>query len=113
MRTIDEIRKEPNLFIDKEGYDGFSGRWFNKYDNKTYDFIFSYGGKWEHLSVSRSNKTPDWNIMCKMKEIFWKDDEVCVEYHPRKIDYINLHKNCLHIWKPINEEIPTPPIYFV
>lgn len=24
-------------------------------------------------------------------------------------DYVNIHPYCLHIWKPINQEIPTPP----
>ena len=113
MKDIKKIRETSNLFIDQEGYDGFMGRWYNKEDNKMYTFVFSYGGGWEHLSVSRPNKTPTWDVMCKMKDIFWNDDEVCIEYHPKKSDYVNNHKNCLHIWKPIDQEIPTPPRIFV
>ena len=113
MKDIKKIKETSNLFIDQEGYDGFMGRWYNKEDNKMYTFVFSYGGGWEHLSVSRPNKTPTWDVMCKMKDIFWNDDEVCIEYHPKKSDYVNNHKNCLHIWKPIDQEIPTSPRIFV
>ena len=48
-----------------------------------------------------------------MKEIFFKDDEVCFQLHPKKDDYVNMHEHCLHIWKPINVEIPTPPSVMV
>jgi hypothetical protein len=44
-----------------------------------------------------------------MKELFWKDDEVCYQLHPTKDNYINNDEHCLHLWKPIDEEIPLPP----
>ena len=62
MREIKKIKETMNLFIDQEGYDGFMGRWLNKNDNKMYTFIFSYGGGWEHLSVSLPRKTPSWEV---------------------------------------------------
>ena len=49
----------------------------------------------------------------KMKEIFWKDDEVCMQLHPKKEDYVDNMRFCLHIWRPINQEIPTPPSIMV
>lgn len=113
MREIKKIKETMNLFVDQEGTDGFLGRYYNKNDNKMYTYVFSYGGGWEHLSVSLPRKTPDWDTMCRMKDIFWSDDEVCVQYHPRRCDYVNMHEHCLHIWKPINENIPTPPKMFV
>ena len=27
----------------------------------------------------------------------------------RAKDYINLHPNCLHLWKPIKVDLPKPP----
>lgn len=68
---------------------------------------------WEHLSVSTPTRCPTWDEMCKMKEIFWNDDEVCIQFHPKKEDYVNNHSFCLHIWKPIDKEIPTPPSVMV
>ena len=48
-----------------------------------------------------------------MKEIFWRDDEVCMQLHPKKEEYVNNHNYCLHIWRPIDKEIPMPPSVMV
>lgn len=113
MKELKKIKDTTNLFIDKENFDGIMGRYFNREDTKMYTFVFSWGGGWEHLSVSLPHKTPSWDTMCIMKNIFWEDDEVCVEYHPRRMDYVNLHQHCLHIWRPIDKELPTPPKIYV
>lgn len=123
MRNIEEIKSTPGLVIKKEGIDGLAGTVFpieykkgkvkiNQDIDKALHFIFSWG-EWEHLSVSTPVKTPTWEQMCKMKEIFWKDDEVCMELHPKKEEYVNNHPYCLHIWRPIGVEIPTPPSILV
>ncbi len=54
----------------------------------------------EHASVSRvtGDKLPTWEEMCDLKDIFWEDEEECIQIHPRKSDYVNLVGNCLHIW---------------
>ena len=51
--------------------------------------------------------------MCLVKETFWRDDECCMQLHPKKEDYVNNHPFCLHIWRPIDEEIPMPPSLMV
>lgn len=110
MKTIEEIKKTPNLIIEAETEnDGMGGRYYDRINNKWLNFIFSYQLGWEHLSVSTPCKTPTWEQMCMMKDIFWNKDEACVEYHPKDEDYVNMHKHCLHIWKPTNQELPTPP----
>lgn len=114
MKSIEEIKKTPNLFIEAEAEnDGMGGHYYDKYNNKNLNFIFSYQLGWEHLSVSMPNKTPSWEQMCMMKDIFWGEDEVCIEYHPRKEEYVNNHPHCLHIWKPRDVEMPTPPSILV
>ena len=124
MRDIEDIKATAGIVIKKEGKDGFGGTVFPveykagkiKIDtriDKTLHFIFSWGMGFEHLSVSTPVKTPTWEQMCKMKEIFWKDDEVCMQLHPKKDEYVNMHEYCLHIWKPIDKEIPTPPSIMV
>ncbi len=109
MKDLKKIKDTTNLFIDKEASDGIVGRYFDRETTRMLSFIFSWGEGWEHLSVSMPRKCPTWEQMCRMKDIFWRDDEVCVEYHPRRSDYVNIHPFCLHIWKPINKVIPTPP----
>ena len=51
--------------------------------------------------------------MCAVKDAFWDKDECCIQYHPAEKDYVNNHPYCLHIWKPINQEIPMPPSIMV
>lgn len=114
MKSIEEIKKTPNLVIEAEAdNDGMGGRYYDKTTGKWLNFIFSYQLGWEHLSVSMPSKTPSWDQMCMMKDIFWREDEVCVEYHPKKSDYVNNHSHCLHIWKPTNVELATPPSILV
>ena len=62
---------------------------------------------WEHVSVSGPWRCPNWTEMCFVKELFWSDDEVAVQFHPRRADYVNCHPNCLHLWS--RPGIDTPP----
>lgn len=74
--------------------------------------IASDGGGWQHVSVSfgqTSPKTPSWSIMCAVKEIFWGKDEWVMQLHPPSDQNINNHPGCLHLWRPVGTEIPTPP----
>ena len=110
MKSIEEIKSTRNLFIEAETInDGMGGYYYDSISNKRLNFIFSYQMGWEHLSVSMPSRTPTWEQMCKMKDIFWNKDEACVQYHPKEEDYVNMHPHCLHIWKPTDEVLPTPP----
>ncbi len=63
----------------------------------------------EHVSVSTAVRCPTWEEMCFVKGLFWDDDDVVMQLHPRKSDYVNMHPFCLHLWRPIGVEIPAPP----
>jgi hypothetical protein len=47
--------------------------------------------------------------MCFVKDLFWDDEECVMQLHPPKSDYVNCHPNCLHLWKPVGQDIPRPP----
>lgn len=68
---------------------------------------------WEHLSVSYDDEIPSWDFMQEMKEMFWEDEEVCFQLHPKKSEYINNCETCLHIWRNIDNEIITPPTILI
>lgn len=68
---------------------------------------------WEHVSVSLPTRTPTWAEMCFVKDLFWREDEMAVQFHPRKADYVNHHPFCLHLWCPVGGEFPTPPSMLV
>lgn len=99
--------------IDNEQIFQFYGHYTDPVTRKDYLVKFTSGFGWEHLSASTRNKVPEWDVMCKLKEIFWKDDECCVEYHPKREDYVNNMPYCLHIWKKIGSEFEMPPSILV
>lgn len=68
---------------------------------------------WEHVSVSGHGRCPTWDEMCWVKNLFWDEHEMCVQYHPPKSEYVNCHPHVLHMWKPINMSIPLPPSLLV
>jgi len=76
-------------------------------------------GGWEHVSVhasrydGRQTRTPSWDEMCFVKSLCWDDDDLIVQFHPRRRDYVNNHPNVLHLWRPLHAEIPTPPTILV
>lgn len=88
--------------------------WINEYGE---DCVYvSFSGGWEHVSIDGKKRLPDWNEMCELKDMFFRDDECCVEYHPPKSEYVNNAPYCLHIWKPIEQysgKLPMPPSLFV
>lgn len=73
---------------------------------------------WEHVSIRAlksigANKTkdltPTWIEMCYVKSLFWDEQDVVIQYHPAKKDYVNMHKNVLHLWRYKKAEFPQPP----
>lgn len=69
---------------------------------------------WDHVSVSKENgKTPNWREMCQVKDLFWDENDVVVQFHPKKKDYVNIAKNCLHLWCYRKAEFPIPPKWSV
>jgi hypothetical protein len=56
--------------------------------------------RWEHVSVSTRHRPPNWQEMCFVKNLFWRDDELVIQFHPPKNEYINCHPHCLHLWLP-------------
>jgi len=73
----------------------------------------SDGLGWEHVSCSMPHKIPTWKQMCYIKSLFWDDDDCVIQYHPPKADYVNNHINCLHLWRPVDQEIIRPPSILV
>jgi hypothetical protein len=72
--------------------------------------IASDGLDWQHVSVSLSSgEVPTWEMMCKIKELFFEPEHWVVQFHPAKADYVNIHDGCLHLWRPTKAAMPTPP----
>jgi hypothetical protein len=64
---------------------------------------------WDHLSVSRKNRCPNWQEMEHIVKMFGEDDETWMQLHVPASDHINIHPHVLHWWRPGEAEIPRPP----
>lgn len=115
MKTLEELRKTPRLMIRQTGVDGGFGIIFRMDGKQFGTVIWSFGGGWEHVSVApfKKSHTPTWDEMCALKDMFFREDETVVQYHPAKRDYVNVVGNCLHLWRPLDQQMPTPPAAMV
>jgi len=81
-------------------------------------FILAADGLgWEHVSIhveiriskkETKSQTPLWDEMCFVKDLFWDEEDVVMQLHPKKSEYVNNHPHVLHLWRPTHKEIPTP-----
>lgn len=73
--------------------------------------------QWEHVSVhavqGARDRTPTWKEMAFVKDLCWDEDDVVMQLHPRRAEYVNVHAYTLHLWRPRLERIPTPPAELV
>lgn len=114
MKKLVDILKDKRFHLLKMGFDGMSGMVYSKAQGRPcMAVIASWGGGWEHVSVSLKKRCPTWEEMCMVKDIFFRDDECVVEFHPPKKDYVDLMPYCLHMWKKIGEEYKLPPKEYV
>ena len=68
-----------------------------------------HGMPWEHVSVSTKHRCPTWKEMCFVKDLFWSPEEAVMQLHPPQSDWVNNHNFCLHLWRPLDGNIPLPP----
>lgn len=70
----------------------------------------------QHVSVSfgQNHKTPSWEIMCAVKDLFWDSEDTVVQLHPPKSKWISNHPGALHLWRCTDgREQPMPPEWMV
>lgn len=82
-------------------------------DRQALRVIASAGEGWDHVSISRPNRCPNWPEMEQIKRLFFKDDEAAFQLHLPVDDHISVHPYCLHIWRSHVGAIPMPPKWMV
>jgi hypothetical protein len=75
--------------------------------------IASCGEGWEHVSVSRRDRCPDWHEMDYIAKTFFKEDETVVQYHVPLKEGVNVCDTALHLWRPQEQEILKPPTWMI
>lgn len=118
MKISDEISKHsmahPILKIKGDGVK--NGCYLIPYNNYNIFVIASSGGGWDHVSVTlqglgnkKMNRTPNWDEMCYIKDMFFAENETVVQFHPPKDCYVNNHPGCLHLWRNQKNGHELPP----
>lgn len=82
-------------------------------DHKLMRVIASSGDGWDHVSVSRPDRVPNWYEMEQVKRLFFEPHETAMQLHVPVEDHLNIHPNCLHLWRPTDIEVPRPPNWMV
>lgn len=88
---------------------GNNGAFYIPFESVTLKIIASDGMGWEHVSVSLSNRCPNWREMSFVKSLFWSDDDTVLQFHPKKSEYVNRHPYCLHLWREGGRNAKLPP----
>ncbi len=112
MKVPEQYRVKKGILASDESF-GNNGCFIVPHESYELNVIASDGGGWEHVSVSMPTRTPNWNQMWFIKDLFFEDTDTVIQYHPAKDQYVNEHDHCLHLWKPTGEVIPIPPSEFV
>lgn len=71
---------------------------------------------WDHVSVSvdvNPPRCPTWEEMNYIKDLFFRDDETVVQFHPKKEEYVNCHKYTLRLWRYQHKEHQLPPSWMI
>lgn len=84
----------------------------SKIDRQPLTVIASRGDGWDHVSVSRRTRVPNWDEMSQIHALFFPGEEA-MQLHVPASDHINVHPYCLHLWRPIHEAVPRPPSWMV
>ena len=74
---------------------------------------------WDHVSVRvekrggiSQSRTPTWEEMCLVKDLFWEEEDCVVQFHPPRSQYVN-NVDALHLWRHVDQAFPQPPTHLV
>ena len=55
-----------------------------------------------HVSVTHKTRLPSWAELVEVKDLFIGRDVEAVQILPPAAEYVNLHRNCLHLWRRLD-----------
>lgn len=64
---------------------------------------------WDHVSVSRKNRCPNWPEMDQIKRLFFHPRETVVQFHVPEEEHISFHPFTLHLWRSWTQAYNLPP----
>lgn len=117
LMTLDRFRRRDQHVLDSYGSFGNEGNGAfivpSPIDQKPLRVVASNGAGWDHVSVSRETRCPNWHEMEHIARLFFRDDETAMQLHVPASEHVNHHPFTLHWWIPQDETIPRPPAIMV
>ena len=55
--------------------------------------------EWERVIVYMHSRCATYDEMCRMKDCFFEKDEIAIQIHPPKSEYVNICEFALHLWR--------------
>jgi hypothetical protein len=94
--------------------DGWNGHFLVPLEGDIWHIILCDQLGWKHLTISNAQQkvSPSWNIMCRVKELFYADEEWAVQFHPPK-EGSQDDPYRLHLWAPLDEVLPVPMMVLI
>lgn len=89
---------------------GFNGNFLVPTSGELWWVSLNDTNGWKHLAISHSaDKTirPSWVVIDQIRDFFFADDEWVVQFFPPENVMLDYR---LHLWVPLNDELPHPPI---
>ena len=112
LRALDRYRRTDRHVMENWGWigDETAGMFMvpSPVDGGLLAVVASNGDGWDHVSVSRPNRCPNWPEMEHIAALFFADDETAMQLHVPASDHVNNHPYCLHWWRPHSVPIPRP-----
>ena len=62
-------------------------------------------GLWKHASISHPRRYPYWTEILEVRYAYFGDDDDVAQILPPRSEYVNINKNCFHLWSPIGRRI--------
>jgi hypothetical protein len=109
MKAVNDKMEQYRLLAFSSRDDGNNGAFIVPFEGRELKVIVSYGMNWDHVSVSLPNRTPNWEEMSFIKDLFFDENETVIQFHPKKSEYVNNHLYCLHLWRKQDSEHELPP----
>lgn len=61
--------------------------------------LCSVDGGYMHMSIALPHRYPTWDEILSVRKWAFPDDMECVLVLARASEYVNVHKNCFHVWE--------------
>jgi hypothetical protein len=113
MKPFHQIVFDRRVRLEGRDDDGIAFVMLSPFGAGVLRVIATSGCGWDHVSVSLVDRTPTWEEMSVVRDLCFEPEECCMELHVPRSEHINHHPYCLHLWRPLDAEIPQPPGWMV